>query len=241
MASYGEFIEETTTTTGTGAITLVGGGQAGSRTFNQEIPDGDYTEYTIIASDNQWETGFGILTAAGPSINRSHVIRSSNADAAIVLPAGTHLVTQAASAQRFAFHGVKAFAAATQTFNTAVWKQIDFDTPSVNTDAIWSAGNADRFTIPPWARAFKINAMISFAGTGSVQTYGARVHKNDVLTLEQGASFVALTAIGGPRLPVSSGEIGFTAGDFFSLASKQETGGNQDIDTFSWIELQIIP
>lgn len=96
---YGDRIEETTTTTGTGTLSLAGA-TAGHRTFVAEIGTATETVYVIEASDGGWEIGIGEVTAGTPdTLSRGFVLKSSNSDDAITLPAGTHTVRGTLSAQ----------------------------------------------------------------------------------------------------------------------------------------------
>jgi hypothetical protein len=81
-------IKETTTTTGTGAVTL--DGTSDSFQAFGEIGDANTTYYTIAhQSADEFETGIGTYTAAGTSLARDTVISSSNSDALVSFSAGT--------------------------------------------------------------------------------------------------------------------------------------------------------
>ena len=81
-------VQETTTTTGTGAITLAGA-VAGFQSF-AAIGDGNTTYYTVT-SGTAWEVGIGTYTAAGTTLARTTILSSSAGGAAITL-AGTSTV-----------------------------------------------------------------------------------------------------------------------------------------------------
>lgn len=78
-------VQETTTTTGTGTITLAGA-VAGFQSF-AVIGDGN-TTYYCITSGNNWEVGIGTYTASGTTLARTTILESSASGAAITL-AGT--------------------------------------------------------------------------------------------------------------------------------------------------------
>ena len=83
-----ERVKETTTTTGTGTITLLGA-SVGFQSF-AVIGDGNTTYYTISGqSGGEWEVGIGTYTAAGTTLARTTVIASSNAGALVPFSAGT--------------------------------------------------------------------------------------------------------------------------------------------------------
>lgn len=84
-------VKETTTTTGTGTITLAGA-VSGFQAFSV-IGDGNTTKYCILdANGTGWETGIGTYTAAGTTLARTTVLASSNSGSAITLSSGTHTV-----------------------------------------------------------------------------------------------------------------------------------------------------
>lgn len=81
-------VRETTTTTGTGAYTL-GGAVAGYRTFVSAIGAGNQCHYVCVGGTD-WEIGIGTVSAGPPpTLTRSFVLRSSNADAPVNWGAGT--------------------------------------------------------------------------------------------------------------------------------------------------------
>lgn len=87
---------ETTTTTGTGALTLAGA-VTGFRAFSAAMSVADTCRYGIEAVDGSgnptgdWETGFGTYSGAN-TLTRTTVARSSNSDAAVSFAAGTKRV-----------------------------------------------------------------------------------------------------------------------------------------------------
>lgn len=75
-------VRETTTTTGTGTITL-GGSVTGYQSFNSAIGDGNTTYYTI-ANAYQWEVGLGTYSASGNTLARTTVLASSTGGTTLV-------------------------------------------------------------------------------------------------------------------------------------------------------------
>lgn len=83
-------VKDTTTTTGTGAVTLSNVAPTGFRTFGAAIGGGNSTYYTIAGQgSSEWEVGIGTYTAAGTSLSRDTVLASSNANAPVNFSAGT--------------------------------------------------------------------------------------------------------------------------------------------------------
>lgn len=81
-------VRETTTSTGTGTITLAGA-VSGFQSFSA-IGNGNTTYYAIIDSVNgTWEVGIGTYTSAGTTLSRTTVLSSSNGGSLVTFAAGT--------------------------------------------------------------------------------------------------------------------------------------------------------
>ena len=80
-------VKETTTTTGTGDITLAGAVE-GFQSFSSALSDADTTYYAISHRDaDEWEVGLG--TYSSGVLTRTTVLESSNSDTAVSFAAGT--------------------------------------------------------------------------------------------------------------------------------------------------------
>ena len=93
-------VKETTTTTGTGAISLAGA-SAGHRAFSSVCANNDTVFYAIShQTAGEWEIGLGTW-ATGGSLARTSVLASSNSGSVVSLSAGTKdvFVTSPAIAQ----------------------------------------------------------------------------------------------------------------------------------------------
>jgi hypothetical protein len=77
---------ETTTSTGSGTITLAGAKQ-GYQSF-AVVGDGNQTYYTI-ASQSEWEVGIGTYTSSGTTLSRDTVLSSSVGGGKVGFSAGT--------------------------------------------------------------------------------------------------------------------------------------------------------
>lgn len=75
-------VKETTTTTGTGTVTLAGA-STGFQSF-AAIGNGN-TTYYAITSGNDYEVGLGTYTASGTTLSRATILESSNSGSAITL------------------------------------------------------------------------------------------------------------------------------------------------------------
>ena len=71
-----DLVKETTTTTGTGTVTLLGAA-TGFQSF-AAIGNGNTTYYTIAGqTGSEWEVGIGTYTSSGTTLSRDTVLASS--------------------------------------------------------------------------------------------------------------------------------------------------------------------
>ena len=88
MPSIADRVKETTTTTGTGTVSL-GGAVTGFRAFSSAFASGTAVYYCITDGTN-WEVGYGAATTGTPwTLARTTVLASSNAGALVSFGAGT--------------------------------------------------------------------------------------------------------------------------------------------------------
>ena len=81
-------VQETTTTTGTGTVTLLGAVQ-GFQSFSA-VGNANTTYYTIAGQGTtEWEVGLGTYTSSGTTLSRTTVLGSSNAGSVVNFSAGT--------------------------------------------------------------------------------------------------------------------------------------------------------
>ena len=79
-------VQETSTTTGTGTITLAGA-VSGFQSFSV-IGNGNTTYYAIVLG-SEWEVGLGTYTSSGTTLSRDTILESSNSGSAVNFSAGT--------------------------------------------------------------------------------------------------------------------------------------------------------
>ena len=84
MALLADRVKETTTTTGTGTVSLAGA-PAGFQSFNTAFANGSLVYY-VIQGGAEWEIGIG--TTGTGTLARTQVLQSSNADALVPFSAG---------------------------------------------------------------------------------------------------------------------------------------------------------
>lgn len=150
---------ETTTTTGTGDITLAGA-VTGFQTFNNAgVGSSAYTSYLVEAVDTNgtptgdWEAGFGLLSSS-TNLQRIAVTGSSNSGSPVSFAAGTKRVHLAANASQLsAVGGVwdNTSNLTSQNFTTATaitWGHQQWSFDPTNTGFHSNVTNTSRVTIP---------------------------------------------------------------------------------------------
>lgn len=97
MPYLADRVQETTTTTGTGAVTL-GGAVAGYQSFATAFPIKPCKVAYLLVSGNNWEVGKGEINSTGTILTRDTIRSSSNSGSFITL-SGTSNVYVTASAE----------------------------------------------------------------------------------------------------------------------------------------------
>jgi hypothetical protein len=81
-------VKETTSTTGTGTVTLLGA-STGFQSF-AAVGNANTTYYTIAGQGtSEWEVGIGTYTSSGTTLSRTTVLASSNSGSLVNFSAGT--------------------------------------------------------------------------------------------------------------------------------------------------------
>lgn len=82
-------VKDTTTTTGTGSVTVSGTPPTGYDPFSS-IGDTNWIYYGIVGQGtSEWEVGLGTISSSGTVLSRDKVFESSNSDALVNFSAGT--------------------------------------------------------------------------------------------------------------------------------------------------------
>jgi hypothetical protein len=84
-------VQDLTTTTGTGSVTLAGTPPAGYQSFGAAIGNGN-TTYYVINGGSQWEVGIGTYISASTALSRDTVLSSSSSGSLVDFSAGTKTV-----------------------------------------------------------------------------------------------------------------------------------------------------
>jgi len=79
-------VKETSTTAGTGTLTLAGA-SAGFQSF-AAVGNGNTTYYAIVGA-TEWELGIGTYTSSGTTLSRDKVLSSSNSGNLVNFSAGS--------------------------------------------------------------------------------------------------------------------------------------------------------
>jgi hypothetical protein len=197
-------VRETTTTTGTGTVSLAGP-VSGFEGFGTAIGNANTTYYTIVdAATGAWEVGLGTYTSAGSTLARTTILSSSNAGSAVNFAAGTKdvFVTQPAERALYlngAGTGIDAGAAsftangvvyASSTSALATGSALTFDGTNFGTSGNANLGGAAKAT----------DTLLNFAAdTGTQRIYIERGSRSlvfyDVTTAIENYRIAGITGI----------------------------------------------
>ena len=105
-------VQETTTTTGTGTVTLAGA-VSGFQSFSA-IGNGNTCYYAIVG-ETEWEVGLGTYTSSGTTLSRDTILESSNGGTAVNFSAGTKSVFVTYPAEKSIYQNASGVANLTST------------------------------------------------------------------------------------------------------------------------------
>jgi hypothetical protein len=183
-------VRETSTTTGTGTLTL-DGAVTGFRTFGSAIGDGNTCYYTITLGAD-WEVGLG--TVGTGTLARTTVLKSSNSNSAVNFGAGTKDVFVTYTAEKSVHKDASGNVNALGTISSGVWNGTEITVPyggtgvatltgivKGNGTSAFSAAVAGTDYVTPTGTetltnktiAFGSNTLTNVASTNTSQTFTA--------------------------------------------------------------------
>lgn len=171
-------VSDTSTTTGTGTLTLDGVPPAGFRDFTAHTT-GATVRYVITSSDfSEWEVGQGVWTASGATLTRVTVYASSNAGALVNFSAGTKEVMTVPTAADFVRPVFRAHRGSNQTGLTAsAYGKVALTTVGFDTTGDFDATTNYRYT-PSVAGYYSFTGQV--AGSAAARLF-ANIYKNGTL------------------------------------------------------------
>jgi hypothetical protein len=242
-------VRETTSTVGTGAVTL-GGAVSGYVSFSSVITNGNTTYYVIVTTTGSaWEVGVG--TYSSGTLTRDTVLDSSNSNALVNFQAGTKYVFIAQPASRAVYSNGTNIVAADGAYVGVTSGGTGFTSYTTGDIAYASGATAlsklgigtagqvltSSGTAPQWSTLSGIAVTtISFGTTGltpSSATGGAVTVAGTLATANGGTNLTSFTSGGAVyatstsalttgTLPTTAGGTGlasYTAGDIVYYAS----------------------
>jgi hypothetical protein len=191
-------VRDTTTTTGTGTITLSGTPPTGYQSFSA-VGNGNTTYYTINAG-SQWEVGIGTYLGAGPTLSRDTVLASSNSGSLVNFSAGTKDVFCDYPASKSISDGFGTLPVANGGTGATTAAS------ALTSLGAYPASNPNGYTS-------NTGTVTSVAGTGTVNglTLTGTVTTSGSLTLGGTLSGISLTTQVTGTLPAANGGTGLTS------------------------------
>lgn len=232
MAKYASMVKETTTTTGTGTLSL-GGAVSGFRAFLDpaNINDQDYVPYFLLDANGAWEEGYGQVIAGAPNqLSRGFVMDSSAGGAAITLSAGTHTVGIGPIAAMKFRRGAKAKLTAQLAIAANVLTVVDLQAAIYDTDSIIDLAN-NRLVVPAWASVVDVCMQ---SGTRAAAFVIVQINKNGTEIDGIATRGVTQTSPNWPAAQVSAISEPVAAGDYFELLVQSSVSTNiNHLQTFA--------
>jgi len=215
-----------TSTTGTGAITL-GSAESGYQSFaDAGVSDGDVVRY-VIEDGSDWEIGSGTYTATGTTLSRT-VDESSNSDAALNLTGSAVVFITAAAEDVFQgelfaenYDGTSTLPSATGANAVAIGTGVGGPANASGFNAIALGVDAQSTGGASVAMAYSTaSASYSFAaGGGNSQTYGASGANSAAIGTSSNARGSGSVALGKSAYVDTLGTQAVALGDSYASGS----------------------
>ena len=161
-------VQETTTTSGTGTVTLAGA-VTGFQSFSV-IGDGNTTFYTIT-SGSDWEVGIGTYTSSGTTLSRDTILESSNSGSAITL-SGTSNV--------FCTYPAERSVTSEKVLNWQAVKTADFNAVSGEAYPVNTTSGIVIATLPSSPAVGDLVGFVDYAGTFDTNNFIINPNSNNL-------------------------------------------------------------
>jgi hypothetical protein len=180
-------VKETTTTTGTGAISL-GGAVANFQAFSAVLSDADTTYYAIIdVTNSDYEVGLGTYASGGNTLARTTILESSNGGSAVSFGAGTKNVFIAYPAEKSVYLDASDQLVINSTAVTSTPAELNLVDGS-------SAGTIVNSKAVVYGASGEVNATTLQIGGTSITATAAELNYLDITTLGLTEASKAVTA-----------------------------------------------
>ena len=173
-------VKETTTTTGTGAVSL-GGAVTGFETFAAGIGNSNTVYYCIAHQDQaEFEVGLGTLNGDSSTLTRTTVISSSNSDSAVDFASGTKDVFCTIPASKLIFEDSNNDVTVGRNLTVTGDLTISGDDVTMNTNTSGAALIADGSNFNPVV----ISGDLSIATNGAASLAAAQTNITSILATD---------------------------------------------------------
>lgn len=180
-------VKETTTTTGTGAISL-GGAVANFQAFSAVLSDADTTYYAIIdVTNSDYEVGLGTYASSGNTLARTTILESSNSGSAVDFGAGSKNVFIAYPAEKSVYLDASNQLVINSTAVTSTPAELNLVDGS-------SAGTIVNSKAVVYGASGEVNATTLQIGGTSITATAAELNYLDITTLGLTEASKAATA-----------------------------------------------
>jgi hypothetical protein len=203
-------VQETTTTTGTGTVTLAGA-VSGFQSFSA-IGNGNTCYYAIVG-ETEWEVGLGTYTSSGTTLSRDTILESSNSGSAVNFSAGTKNVFVTYPAEKSIYQNASGVANLTSTDVTTALGY----TPVTDARTLTINGTSYDLTANRTWSVGTVTSLAATAGTG-ISISGSPITSSGTLTITNTApdQTVSLTGAGTTSISGTYPSFTITSNDQFS-------------------------
>lgn len=215
-------VKETTTSTGTGTITLAGA--SGPYQAFSTIGNGNATYYAIVGqTTTEWEVGIGTYTLSGTTLSRTTVLSSSNSGSLVNFSAGTKDVFCTYPSEKAIFEEPSGETLINAGPITVVGAGVT-SIPSLPAELGKFIGDVNSF-----AQIYTLNQNDGTTASADFVAYNDLTTDGYTYFTDMGISSSAYTSVDYPLFTPNSGYVFHQGGDFF--IGNQTT--NKDVVIFS--------